>query len=89
MLEEKLRQASQTHTKKSKRMLSMFAIAALAIALFTTAMLLFDFNTSPSTPKAAVAVTTSTPANTSKLREQFIKKLHLYEDDIVPALADA
>jgi len=89
MLEEKLRQASQTHTKNSKRMLSMFAIAAVVIAIFITAMLLFDFNTSPSTPKATVAVTTSTPVNTSKLREQFIQKLHLYEDDIVPALADA
>jgi len=89
MLEEKLRQASQTHTKNNKRMLSMLAIAVLAIAILMTATWFFDFNSNTDVPEIAVTVKTPSSADTSKLRDQFIQKLHLYENDIVPALADA
>jgi len=85
MLEEKLLQASQTHTKNNKRMLFMLAIAAVAI--FMMAMWLFDSSSNTDAPEVAVKI--SSPADTSKLREQFIQQLHLYEDDIAPALASA
>jgi len=89
MLEEKLRQASQTHAKNNKRMLSMAAIAAAAIAIFMAAMWLFDSNSNTDAPEVVVSVKTPSSADASKLREQFIQQLHAYEDDVAPALADA
>ncbi len=89
MLEEKLRKASQYHAKNNKRMLSMLAIAAFVIAIFIMAMWLFDFNTNTGVTEVAIAVKTPPSADTSKLREQFIQQLHLYENDIAPALANA
>ncbi len=91
MLEEKLRQANQAHINNRKRMLSMLAIAVAAIAVFMTAMWLFDSNsnTDVSAVAVAVAVKTSSSVDTSKLREQFIQQLHVYEDEIAPALAGA
>jgi len=89
MLEEKLRQASQAHAKNRKRMLSILAIAGAAIAVFMTAVWLFDSGSNTGAPAVAVAVETPPSADISKLREQFIQQLHAYEDDIAPALAAA
>jgi len=89
MLEEKLRQASQTHAKSSKRMFMMLAIAVCSIAVVVAGILFFDLASPSQAPEVAVAIESTAPQDASKLREQFKQQLRAYETDIAPMLADA
>ncbi len=89
MLEEKIRQAGQAHAKNSKRMLAAAGIATGIIVIVIAATWLFGFSSSAPAPELAVALQATTPADNSKLREQFKQQLRAYEADIAPALAGA
>jgi len=89
MLEEKLRQASEANAKNSKRILLIFAIAAVVFITFILVISFVDFSAPSPAPETAISVKAISQEESSQLRKQFMDKLHVYKDEIEPALIDA
>jgi len=87
VLEEKLRQAGLLHAKKSKRILYIIATATFVCIAFITIIVSIDFRAPPSMPEIAASVKAVAPQDSSRLREQFMLKLRIYETELVPALS--
>ncbi len=104
MLEEKLKQASESSAKQSKRMLLMFVVVAFFAIAVMMVMPYFDSKISElaplqqSTPQKQPSVDQSvadrssenqSDANQSELRQQMMARLQAYEQELEPAIAAA
>ncbi len=94
MLEEKLRQASESSAKQSKRIIYLFVIAGLVVLSMMMAMPYFNskvFEPAPqqqSTSQKPPAVERFV-ADQSELREQMMARLQAYEQEVEPAIVEA
>jgi len=92
MLEEKLRQASQTHAQQRKR---LFVLLGMAVIISIIAILLMMRFVNSNTPSPIPPTLEQTPASSispaaaAKLRSAFMLKLRHYENEIEPALHEA
>ncbi len=89
MLEEKLRQASETTAKHRRRMVSILAIVLFFCAAFIVTVSLFNFKTLQPTSGEALSVHNTHPVDQAGLRERFMKQLQTYEGELEPDIAGA
>jgi len=89
MLEEKLRQASETTVRQRKRTGLILVAALLLCTVFIIAVSFLHVKTSHPGSGEASSIRQLHPEDTQGLRQQFIRQMQVYEEEIEPEIAAA
>ena len=89
MLEEKLRQASQSSVKHNKRMVWIFTIVLLSSITLVSILSLFNTSPSQAISKDSVAQQNTSPVDAAELRKAFMTQLQNYETALEPEIITA
>ncbi len=89
MLEKKLEQASEASTRQNKRLVMMFFGVLLSFIAIIVLISTFSSKTSQPNSSELVPVLPAGSVEQSGLREQFMKRLQMYETELAPDIFDA